>query len=295
MLKSMTGYGRGDVILFGRRFNVEIKSVNHRYNDIAIKLPRIMNSFEEKAKKIVGQRVQRGKTDVYIHMESLSPDDVSIKTNFILTDAYMSQLKLIKERYGLKDEPNLSLITRFPDVITVDRAVEDEKILNEIEEGMTAALTAALDGFIEMRTREGGAICDDIKKKCHDIETLIEKVETRAPAVSAEYETRLRAKVERALENVNIDENRLMLEITLFSDKSCIDEELTRLRSHVEQMGHILAETESVGRKLDFLVQEMNREVNTIGSKSNDLELTRLTVDLKSEIEKIREQVQNIE
>ena len=291
----MTGYGRGESTLYNRRFVVEIKSVNHRYNDISVKIPRVLNSWEEKVKNIITKKIQRGKTDVYINFESFSKDDVKINTNAALADAYYEQLLALKERYGINDSIGLSLISRFPDVITVEKFSENEDVLNEMGEGLEAALQIALEQFIAMRSREGEALKTDILEKAKAIQAISEKISEKSPELIKEYSERLRTKVAEALGDHAYDEARLITEITLFADRTCIDEEITRLKSHVAQLSAILNEGDSVGRKLDFLVQEMNREANTIGSKSNDLEISRYAVDLKSEIEKIREQVQNIE
>lgn len=295
MIKSMTGYGRGECIKYSRRFIVEIKSVNHRYNDLTIKLPRIMNIYEDKIRKILSESISRGKTDVYINMDSFSSDDIKINVNEPLADAYVTQLKKIKQRFSLSDDVSLNLLTRFPDIISVEKNVESETAATEMFETLTEALESAIKMFLNMRETEGNALKKDLLNKNNNLKALIEKIKLRSPLVAAEYAEKLTAKVREALNLVSFDETRLLTEITVFTDKSCIDEELTRLSSHIVQMETILNEADSVGRKLDFLVQEINREINTIGSKSNDIEITKIVVDLKSEAEKIREQVQNIE
>lgn len=295
MLKSMTGYGRGECTLYNRKIIVEIKSVNHRYNDVNIKLPRIMSSLEDGVRKTVSKQVFRGKTDVYISYETLSKDDIRITFNEALADSYVSELRKIAARYSLKDEPSLSLIAHFPDIISIDKNMDDEKTLSEVSETLDKALEAALSEFISMRIQEGDALKRDILEKLSTIRALTEKVSERAPYVSENYSQKLSQKLSEALSGVEYDEGRFLTEITIFADKSCIDEEITRLKSHIVQMDEIINEKISVGRKLDFLVQEMNREVNTIGSKAGDIEITKLIVEMKSEIEKIREQVQNIE
>ncbi len=295
MIKSMTGYGRGESTLYNRRFIVEIKSVNHRYNDISIKIPRVLNASEEKVKNILIKKIQRGKTDVYINFESFSKDDVKINFNAALSDAYYEQLTELKERYEIHDSISLSLLSRFPDVITVEKFSENEEAVNEMNEALEAALRMALDQFIQMRVREGESLKKDILEKAKFIQAISEKINEKSPELIREYSEKLKAKVSEALGDYAYDEARLITEVTLLADKTCVDEELTRLKSHVNQLLMILEEDDSVGRKLDFLIQEMNREVNTIGSKSNDLDISRYCVELKSEIEKIREQVQNIE
>jgi uncharacterized protein (TIGR00255 family) len=290
----MTGYGRGEALLYDRRFIVEIKSVNHRYNDITIKMPRAMLMYEDRVKKILATGIFRGKTDVYISFESFSRDDVQVRINEALADEYVEALNSLNDRYKLEDKVSLSLIARFPDVITVEKNMASDSENDQIWECLEIAVRQALDSFVAMRETEGEALKANILEKLTGIEDAIKRVEKRAPEVAKDYRARLTERLAE-LDGVNVDENRLITEIALFADKACIDEEITRMFSHISQMRSILAENVPVGRKLDFLVQEMNREVNTIGSKSNDLEITSTIVDTKSEIEKIREQVQNLE
>ena len=295
MIQSMTGYGKGECTLYNRRFTVEIKSVNHRYNDVNIKLPRVMNAYEDKIRAILSQSVSRGKTDVYVNYETFAQSDVRVALNEALAGAYYDKLNVLGSLYGLGEAPSLSLLARFPDVLSVERNAESDEAAAEMWETLENALRTAVTSFGDMRAREGAALKADILKKCEFIRGIVADIAERAPLVAKEYRDKLTARVAEALSDANIDESRLILEVTIFTDRSCIDEELTRLASHLSQMGVILEETDPIGRKLDFLVQEMNREINTIGSKSNDLAITRLVVDAKSEIEKIREQVQNIE
>ncbi|MCD7777311.1 MAG: YicC family protein [Clostridiales bacterium] len=291
-MRSMTGYGRGESSLNDRRFIVEIRAVNHRYNDITIKLPRIMLSYEDKIKKAVSKEILRGKTDVFVSFETFSKDDYKVSLNEALADCYTDVLNTIKERYSLEDKLTIGLISRFPDVISVEKASLNEN--NQVLEGLMEAVGQALDGFVEMRTREGEHLKADILDKLVVIREITDKVKERSPYVAEEYKQRLTDRISELCE-LNADEGRILTEVAIFAEKSCIDEELTRLYSHLKQMEAILQEENSIGRKLDFLVQEMNREVNTIGSKSNDLIITSSIVELKSEIEKVREQVQNIE
>lgn len=288
----MTGYGRGEYSLNDRRFIVEIKSVNHRYNDISVKLPRIMLPYEESVKKAVSEKVFRGKTDVFITFETFSKDDYQVSLNEALADRYMEVLSRICERYSLENGSMLGLVSRFPDVITVEKNPDNKN--DEIMSCLLGAVGEALDRFVEMRIREGEHLKSDILKKLDLIRDIVERIGRRAPLVAEEYRQRLTDKL-RELHEINADENRILTEAAIFADRSCIDEELTRLKSHIGQMRLILEENNAIGKKLDFLVQEMNREANTIGSKSNDLIITGCTVELKSEIEKIREQIQNIE
>jgi len=295
MPKSMTGYGRGENVLHDRRFVAEIKSVNHRYSDINIKLPRVLNPFEDKLRKKVAAQAARGKVDVYISFESFSKSDVKISLNEAVADAYVEQLNKAVARYGLKSGDSLSLIMSFPDVIQIDKST-DEAALEQMREGVESALDLALVKFVEMREAEGAALARDMIDKIERIFGLMRQVVARAPQVLEEYRARLKEKLDETLEGVGVDENRILAEAVIFADRCCVDEELTRLSSHLKQFGMILSGDDgAVGRKLDFLVQEINREINTIGSKSNDLEITQLVVELKAEAEKVREQVQNLE
>jgi len=296
MLRSMTGYGRGQCFVHDRKFTVEIKSVNHRYNEVTIKQPRILNSFEDAIRKIIGREVFRGKIDVFIGLESYSKDDVWLNVNMPLADAYLEQLKALNARYDLyPKELQTSMLLSCPDVFTVDKNPGNEKSQAEIWEGLETALTIALSGFVKMRSAEGTALYNDILEKKACIAGLTARVKERAPFVAVDYGEKLRQRLAGAINISSLDETRLITEITIMADRACIDEELTRLESHLNQMDAILDNNEPIGRKLDFLVQEMNREVNTVASKSNDLEISKLAVELKSEVEKIREQVQNVE
>ncbi len=293
-MKSMTGYGRGECTLYNRKFVVEIKAVNHRYNDITIKMPRTMLAFEEAIKKAITAKVFRGKIDVYVNFESFSEDDVNITVNDNLAKGYITALNGLINKFGIKDNITLELVAKFPDLITVDKGISSEEAGNEIYECLMNATNEAVDNFVEMRIKEGEALKDNILEKLDTILDAVNRINTRAPEVAKDYRKRLEDKLNE-LDEIQADESRILTEVLIFSDKACIDEEITRLYSHINQMKSIVMETVPVGRKLDFLIQEMNREVNTIGSKSNDLEITNIIVDTKSEIEKIREQIQNIE
>lgn len=292
MIRSMTGYGRGENIKDNRKFTVEIKSVNHRYNDITIKLPRSMNYIEDIVRKRLMQQISRGKTDVYIFFETNSQDDIKICLNEILADEYVLQFTKLKQKYKLKDDLSLSLLTTIPDLFTIDKEFVNKDIIIQT---LMPALDNALDEFIKLREREGEALKKDILLKLENISNLVDNIKIRSPIMVLEFRDKLKAKVSELLDNSEIDENRILTEVTIFSERCSVDEEVTRLSSHINQVKVILDEKEAVGRKLDFIVQEMNREANTIASKSNDIEITQLTIELKSEIEKIREQVQNIE
>ncbi len=295
MIKSMTGYGRGECLLYCRKIVVELKSVNHRYNDFAIKMPRVMNCLEDKLKKLLSAHIQRGKTDVYVSMETFSDSDVKINVNEPLANAYVEALIDLKQRFNISSEIPLQLVATYSDVLSIEKNIYDETAINEMWETLEAAAKEAIDRFISMRISEGEALKENILDKKAFIVGLVEKLEKRMPFVVLDYEKRLKLRITELLENIQPDENRLLTEIAVFAERSCVDEELTRLKSHLNQLDLILSQNETVGRKLDFLMQEMNREINTIGSKSNDLEMNRLVVDLKCEVEKIREQIQNIE
>lgn len=295
MIRSMTGYGRGENILYNRKFIVEIKSVNHRYSDIKIKMPNILNCFEDKIKKIVSKEIFRGKVDIFISFQSFSKDDLKINFNEVLADAYVFEIEKIKLRYGIFDFDLLSSILAFPEIISVENLLTNDDSLSKMWECLENSLNIALYDFLNMRTVEGNALKIDLESKLLFIKEETDTITEITPTICKGIREKLLSRLTEILESVTIDENRLLTEVTLLADKACIDEELTRLYSHINQMGCILNEKGAVGRKLDFLVQEMNREVNTISSKSNDINITKIVIDLKSEIEKIREQVQNIE
>jgi len=295
MIRSMTGYGRSGRVMFDRKISIEIKSVNHRYNDLSVKMPRILNPFEDAIRKMMAQTITRGKVDVYINLESFSSDDVIISLNKPLADAYAEKLKEIKQLYSTYDDVSLSLISRFPDVVSVGKNDDSEKSSSEISETLFCALSDAIEQFNEMREREGAALKTDLLMKIDMLSELAAKVLARSPEIVAEYRKKLLVRMSDVLADTNIDETRILTEAAIFADKSCIDEELTRLSSHLSQFKQILQSEGAIGKKLDFLVQEINREINTTGSKSNDVEITGYVIEMKSESEKIREQVQNIE
>ena len=292
MVRSMTGYGRGEHTDGDRKFIVEIKSVNHRYNDMTVKLPRGLNPLEDKIRKELAQWISRGKTDVYITFEDYSGGDALVRVNEDLAQGYYGALQKLKEKFHIDSEDELTLLGRFPEVITVEKGEEDEQTLYE---ALLPALREAAEKFSARRQREGEALRADIEKKCGGLAEMVEKIKERSPFVVEEYQQKLQARLEELLKGIEIDPQRIATEAAVFADRSCVDEEITRLESHIGQMYEIFAAGGLVGRKLDFLVQEMNRETNTIASKANDLAITKLTIDMKSEIEKIREQIQNIE
>lgn len=293
-MKSMTGYGRGECTMYERKFTVEIKAVNHRYNDITVKLPRAIMGFEDEVKKAISKKVFRGKLDVFVNFESFSQEDVNISVNEPLAKSYTETLRKLKSDLNLEGDVTIEMVSKFPDVITVDKNIANENTENEIRECLMKAVEDATDAFVAMREVEGETLKKNIIEKVAFVNNALQKIEERAPLVSKDYRVRLEAKLAE-LGELQVDESRLLTEVMLFADKACIDEEITRLYSHISQMYSIVEESVPVGRKLDFLVQEMNRETNTIGSKSNDIQITNYVVDIKSEIEKIREQIQNIE
>lgn len=293
MVCSMTGFGSGTCEINGREFTVEIKSVNHRYCDIFVKMPMFLNCFDDSIKKNIGKRVFRGKLDVFVSYKDKTECSDVVEVNHSLATAYYNAIMSIAEKNSLREDVSASYLSRLPEVMKISNEVGDEE---ELAKPLMTALDEAVSGLLAMRQKEGEALKADILQKKDNIFEMIAVVEKRAPLVVAEHKEKLENRINDLLNGKTIvDENRLATEVAFFADKSAIDEEITRLKSHVSQLETILNMDCPVGRKLDFLVQEMNREVNTIGSKSNDIEITNAVLDMKSEIEKIREQVQNIE
>ncbi len=291
-IRSMTGYGRGEHITQERKFTVEMRAVNHRYNDMTIKLPRSLAGLEDKIKKRIMQDVFRGKTDVYVSFESFSAEDVEVRLNEALAAEYLERLYLLEKTFALRGADKLALVAKFPDVITVEKAQQEEEL---IWDALSPALDEAVEKFVAMRTQEGENLKNDILSKGEHIRELLTVVKERSPLVVQEYQEKLNNRLKELLGGVEIDPQRLATEVAVFADRGCVDEEMTRLESHLGQLRTILEGGGQVGRKLDFLVQEMNRETNTIASKANDLTIVQTTIEMKSEIEKIREQVQNLE
>jgi uncharacterized protein (TIGR00255 family) len=293
MIRSMTGFGRAaSEEIGGRSFSVEIKSINHRYLDLNVRMPRSMISLEERVRKFIGEKLSRGKVDIFINYANYEKQDLAAKFNKALGDSYVKCLEEIRDAYNVRDDISVSLIARFPDVIYVEESEED---IEEIWQLLLSTLKKGVDMLIAMREREGDKLKEDIIKKCEIIKDNLNTIEDRSPRIVAQYKQKLSERIKDLLDEAVIDENRLSLEVAIFADKSSIDEEITRLNSHIIQVRETLKSEEPVGRKLDFLVQEMNREANTIASKANDLEITNFALNIKNEIEKIREQIQNIE
>ncbi len=292
MIKSMTGFGREHVITGGREMIVEIRSVNHRYYEFTSRTPRAYGYLDEKLKSFLKTGISRGKVEVSVTIYNQEGTDAQIELNNSVAKGYLDALRGSADELGLEDDLTLSCLMRFPDVFTVVKKTDDEEVIwNEVK----AVAQVALDRFVEMRTVEGQKMYDDVSSRLDYIEETVGKIEKQSPSVTESYRERLYTKIKETLADKNIDEQRVLTEVAIFSEKVAIDEETVRLRSHISQFRDLIMLDEPVGRKLDFLVQEMNREVNTIGSKAQDLAITKMVVDLKSEIEKIREQIQNIE
>ncbi len=292
MIKSMTGFGRGECSDEFRKITVELKSVNHRYLDINIRMPRKLNVFESSVRAAVKERITRGKLDVYVNCEDLAEGEVSVKYNRAVAVEYLVHLREMAKELSLEDDVRVSSLSRYPDVFSSEEApLNEEEVLPLIEK----ALAAALSQLVEVREREGRELQIDLEEKLQHMSESVDKVEERGPQIAAEYRERLDQKVRDLLDNVQIEESRLASEIVIFADKICTDEETVRLRAHIHSMLDTFQTEGDVGRKLDFIAQEMNREANTILSKANDLETSELAIELKTEIEKVREQIQNIE
>lgn len=292
MIKSMTGYGRAQGSFSGGDITVEVKSVNNRYLDCGVKLPRGYAYLEEGIKSQVQKTISRGKVDVFITINAAGADNVKISVNEPVAKGYIDALRQLVQEYGIQDDISASAISRFSDVFLVEKQEQDE---NEVKSAISGVVAEALSAFDAMRTREGEALKNDLLQKAEGILTLVAKVEERSPITVKAYRERLTAKMQEVLEDRQIDEARIIQEAAIYADKVAVDEETVRLRSHVDQLQNMLSEGGVIGRKLDFLMQEMNREANTIGSKGNDVEQARNVVNIKSELEKIREQIQNIE
>jgi len=292
MIKSMTGFGRGEYSQDGKEFTVEIKTVNHRYSDVFIKLPRQIGFLEDRVREMVGKAISRGKIDVFVTYFNYSDDSKYVTFDEVLAKSYISAVEALRDKYGLKDDISVSLISRYPDVLKVEQNKEDEEALWSM---LRIAVENALASLVTMRENEGEGLKSVLLDRASYIEGIIAEISKHAPEVPNEYKLKLEARIKDLLQQQVVDESRLATEVAIFADRCSIDEELVRLASHIGQMREALSMNQPVGRKLDFLVQEMNREINTIGSKANDLLITKNVVELKSEIEKVREQIQNIE
>jgi TIGR00255 family protein len=292
MVKSMTGFGRGEYQENGIKINIEIKTVNHRYTDIFVKFPRMLAFLEDKVRDIISKNISRGKIDVFMTYEEFGEDSKIVVIDEALAGAYLKALNTLGSKFELRDDITVSMLSRFPDILRVEKVEEDEGELLKI---VSTAVQTALDSLLKMRIVEGAALKASLLEKLDNVLTVVTQIEERAPSVVVEYKEKLSNRLKELLEQKVVDENRIATEVAIFADRCSIDEELVRLKSHIVQFKDTLNLEIPVGRKLDFIVQEMNREINTIGSKANDITITKCVVDVKSEIEKIREQVQNIE
>ena len=292
MLKSMTGYGRAQKILNGRDILVEIRSVNHRYYEYSSRIPRTYSYIDEKLKALLKNSISRGKVEAAVTINNIEGKDTEIAINKGVAEGYVAALRSVSEELKLADDLSLSKLMKLPDIFTVQKTPDDEEqVWNDVAE----VAQEAVDKFVEMRSTEGERLKNDITEKADGILRMVMEVERLSPITVENYRNRLYKKLSEVLENKDIDEQRILTEAAIFSEKIAVDEETVRLRSHISQLKNMLNSNEAVGRKLDFIVQEMNREVNTIGSKAQDLNITKIVVDMKAEIEKIREQIQNIE
>ena len=292
MIKSMTGFGRSEIVKGNRKISVEIKSVNHRYLEAGIKMSKKLNVFESRMRDLLKKYATRGKIDIFINYEDDSENQVNLKFNQNIADEYMAIFNNMSEKYNLKNDMTVGGLARFPEVITMDEVQEDEEELwHFIEE----AMKAALEQFVNTRILEGENLKKDLLGKLDHMEELVAFVEKRSPEIMKEYRSKLESKVKELLGDTTIDESRIATEVIIYADKICVDEETVRLRSHIEHARKCLNEEGGIGRKMDFIAQEMNREANTTLSKANDIEISNAAIDLKTEIEKVREQIQNIE
>ncbi len=292
MIKSMTGFGRCEISEAERKFTVELKGVNHRYLDVNIRMPKKLNFFEASIRNLLKKYAQRGKVDIFITYEDFSENQVSLKYNETLAEEYLKYFKQMEEKFSLENDIRVSTLSRYPEVLTMEEQMIDEEELWNV---LKKALEGAFSQFVSTRITEGETLKKDLLAKLDEMLLLVDKVEERSPEIVAEYREKLEMKVNELLADTQIEESRIASEVVLFADKICTDEETVRLRSHIEHMKNTLEETEGIGRKLDFIAQEMNREANTILSKANDLEVSNYAIDLKTGIEKVREQIQNIE
>jgi uncharacterized protein (TIGR00255 family) len=292
MIYSMTGYGRGEVSGCGKSISVEIKSINHRFLEMSVKYPRYYSYLEEKVKGYVKKRIERGRVDVYINIENIDSSSKNVKVDKDLAVSYHNVLSDLAKTLNMENNLNLYNIINLPDVLKIEEQEEDAEKLSEL---VLEALDVACDNLIMMRTTEGNHLIKDINKRQSYILEIIDYIESRTKFVVEEYKTKLEQRVLELSKDIQLDENRLMIEIAIFADKSNITEEVVRLKSHLSQLEKTISQGGSIGRTLDFMIQEMNREINTIGSKANDYEISQNVVIIKSELEKIREQIQNLE
>lgn len=291
MIKSMTGYGKAILSKNSRDYQIEIKSVNHRYLDISIKMPRLLSYLEDDIKKEISQKIKRGKIDVYVTFENNSAEGKEIKINTDIAKLYIKELRNLAREENLQANIEVTEISKFPDVLSIQNAEEDETIKQELLE----VVRIATEKLFQMRETEGKKIAEDLLIRIHNIEEKVKEISHISTGLIEEYVVKLEGRIKEILQNQEIDESRLAQEVVIYADKCSIEEEVTRLNSHIAQFEKFLNSEEPIGKKLDFMIQEMNRETNTIGSKANNLEITNGVIDIKTELENIREQIQNIE
>lgn len=292
MIKSMTGYGRNEAVIDGKKIYCEIKSVNHRYSDYSIKVPRNLGFLEDRIKKLASEKISRGKVDIYVGIEYTETSDRKIFLNNELAKEYLTALGQLRDELGLRDDISVMNVARLPDIFRAERLEEDE---DKLWEAVSSVVRAALDEFTAMREREGERIEKDLSARIEYMRSVAAKVEARSPETVEEYRAKLYNKIKEVLDGKEVDEARVLTEVAIFADKIAVNEETVRLCSHFDEFYQIISSDEPAGRRLDFLIQEINREINTTGSKANDIEISRYVVELKGETEKLREQVQNIE
>lgn len=292
MLKSMTGFGRAVEEIDGYVITVEIKSVNHRYFDFSSRIPRQYGFLDDKLKSYINSKVSRGKVECYVSVDALDTEDAAVVINKTLASAYVKALKELSEEYSLKEDFGTAFVSRLPDVFVLKKADEDEEKIWQLVKSVT---DEAIEKFIQMRAVEGAKMKEDVASRAEYILDCVSFIEERSPQTVKEYNDKLVERVHEIIGDVSLDEQRIIQEIAIYADKVAVAEETVRLRSHIAQLKTFLESEEPIGRKMDFLVQEINRETNTIGSKANDVDIARKVVDIKAEVEKIREQIQNIE
>lgn len=291
MIKSMTGYGKSNLSINAREYQVEIKSVNHRYLDISVKMPRVLSYLEEDVKKEIASKVKRGKIDVFVTFENNSTEGKEIRINTEIAKIYIDELKKLAKQEDILGNIEVTEISKFPDVLAIKNNQEDEIIKNELLE----TVNQATEKLIQMRAIEGSKIAEDLLIRIQAIQKKVKEISSLSTGLIEEYVVKLEGRIKEILKNQEVDEARLAQEVVIYADKCSIEEEVTRLKSHISQFEKLLNSEEAIGKKLDFIIQEMNRETNTIGSKANNLEITNGVIDVKTELENIREQVQNIE
>ena len=291
MIKSMTGYGKANLSEDAREYQVEIKSVNHRYLDISVKMPRVISYLEEEVKKEIASKVKRGKIDVFITFENNSTQGKEIKINTEIAKIYIDELKKLAKQENILANIEVTEISKFPDVLSIKNEQDDETIKNELLETVSQATIK----LVQMRTNEGSKIAEDLSRRIKTIQEKVKDISSLSTRLIEEYVVKLEGRIKEILKNQEVDEARLAQEVVIYADKCSIEEEVTRLKSHISQFEKLLNSEEAIGKKLDFLIQEMNRETNTIGSKANNLEITNGVIDIKTQLENIREQIQNIE